>query len=156
MDKRFTSRIRTIMKKIFLTPIFLTLFFNNLALFSDSVKINKTGTVFENVKTTTDKGVVSVDFEDNTNKKFRTKDVTVTPGETVWLADKPAEELGFFAKLFKGDSKEDEKKDSSSSEDKASQISGETKTETDPESGEKSYLAEGIFGGVALLWLLLP
>ncbi|MCG9874813.1 MAG: hypothetical protein MH321_08510 [Leptospiraceae bacterium] len=136
------------MKKLFLTSILLTLCFTNLALFSDSVKINKTGTVFENVKTTTDKGVVSVDFEDKTNKKFRTKDVTVTPGETVWLADKPVEEPGFFAKLFKGDAKDDEKNDSPTSVD--------SKPESEKESGEKSYLAEGIFGGVALLWLLLP
>lgn len=135
------------MKKLSITLAVLLSLSGNLALFSDSVKINKTGTVFENVKTTTEKGVVSVDFEDKTNKKFRTRDVTVTPGETVWLADKPKEEPNFFTKLFKGEPDEvEEKKDTETT----------TSANAEEEPGEKSYLAEGIFGGVAILWLLLP
>ena len=132
-----------IMKKISLNLAVLVCFLYNLSIFSDSVKINKTGTVFENVKTTTENGVVSVDFEDKTNKKFRTRDVTVTPSETVWIADKPVEESNFFTNLFKGEPEEAKKEEPAP-------------TVKEPTNEEKSYLAEGIFGGIAILWLLLP
>ncbi|WCL50062.1 hypothetical protein [Leptospira sp. GIMC2001] len=118
--------------------LFITLMIY-LPVSADSVKINKTGTVFENVKSTTADGVVSVDFEDGTNKKFRTRDVTVTAGETVWLADAKKEEKGFFTRIMQPDPEPEEK-------------------EVASEEGEKSksYLGEGIFGTVALLFLILP
>jgi hypothetical protein len=140
-------KLSSTMKKLSFTLTVLICISSNISIFSDSVKINKTGTVFENVKTTTEKGVVSVDFEDKTNKKFRTRDVTVTPGETVWLADKPKEEPSFFTKLFKGNPEEGEEK---------KETETTTAANAEEEPGEKSYLAEGIFGGVAILWLLLP
>ena len=135
------------MKNLSLNLFVLIFLLFNLAVSSDSVKINKTGTVFENVKTSTENNAVSVDFEDKTNKKFRTKDVTVTAGETVWLTDKPKEESNFFTRLFKGDATDADDK-------KIPEASTETKVDGEPEG--KSYLAEGIFGGVAILFLLLP
>jgi|JI8StandDraft_1071087.scaffolds.fasta_scaffold45278_2 hypothetical protein len=136
--KNFTFLIATI-----------ALFVLNLSLASDSVKINQTGTVFENVKSSTLKNVVTVDFEDGTQKKFKSKDVTVTPGETVWLADQPKEEPGFFSRMMGSSESSDAKQDES----KSNPATGETASK---EESSTPYLAEGIFGAVALLFLLLP
>lgn len=133
------------------TSLLITLLLGIGSLSADSVKINKTGTVFQNVKTSTEKGVVTVDFEDGSQKKFRTRDVTVTSSEVVWLAEE-VEEPSFFQKLFSfgtADSKEDASGVTVSSD----------ATERASDAEEESsipFLAEGIFGGVALLFLILP
>lgn len=112
---------------------------------ADSLKINKTGTIYQNVKTSTEKGVVTVDFEDGSQKRFRTKDVTVKQAEVVWLAEQEKEEPSFIEKLF-GPSDVEEK----------SAKSTEASQESEEEESSIPYLGEGIFGGVAFLFLILP
>ncbi len=126
------------------------IFLASVTVQADSVKINKTGTVYQNVKTSVEKGVVTVDFEDGSRKRFREKDVTVTKSEVVWLA-KEEEEPGVLNKWF-GSSKKD--LEPSRSDSQSSEVAVATPTETEEPS--VPYLAEGIFGGVALLFLLLP
>jgi hypothetical protein len=129
---------------------------------ADSVKINKTGTVFENVKTKTEAGVVTVDFEDGNTKKFRTRDVTVTPGEVVWLAE-VKEEPNFLDRWLQSMFGSDESETDTATTGKdpgtrpgATASAGTSEGSKEEESAPIPYLSEGIFGGVAFLFLILP
>lgn len=128
----------------------ITLFaflFLSLPILSDSVRINKTGTTYQNVKTSEENGIITVDFEDGSQKRFRAKDVTVTKSEVIWLA-KEEEQPSFWEKWFGG------KKETQETSPEAATTYGETKESSQEPS--IPYLAEGIFGGVALLFFILP
>lgn len=126
------------MKKIIVFCIFIT--FAAYGVSADTVKINKTGTIYENVKTSVEGSVVKVSFEDGNEKKFRSKDVTVTSAEVVWLASQPEDESNKSSSWFGGSKSSD-----------TSKASGE-----ESEKSSIPYLGEGIFGSVALLFFLLP